>query len=239
MHHQETARRIGKEGTDDRCPGIKEGNDIGRPAIAEMDPDHLGRGAKEKTPLPEIIVLRDNAKAMRPRVFPNDRVIRTSEANIADVDPSRERDRDQTREVRAQVLIEEERGHASGLRSRIGHQTALPIGRERERRPDILALQIREVGEDLVFGHSSGQIVEDVVHGDAKAADAGLATPLSRFNGDPTAIVHDSDYRTPSWETRARRARYTRSREPSCLWPAARQEAAEGYRWRREREACA
>lgn len=94
VHHQETAGRIGEEGSDDHGPGLKEGDDIGRPTIAEMDPDHLGRGATQKTPLPEIVVLGDDTEAMSLRVFPNDRVVRTSEADVADMDPSREHDRD-------------------------------------------------------------------------------------------------------------------------------------------------
>lgn len=87
VHHQETAGRIGKEGADDCCPHLKKGDDVSRPTIAEMDPDHLGRSAIQKTPLPEIVVLGDDTEVMGPGVFPNDRVVRASEAHVADMDP--------------------------------------------------------------------------------------------------------------------------------------------------------
>lgn len=48
----------------------------------------------------------------------------------------------------------------------------LPLGRERQRGADVLSLQIREVVEDLVLAHPSGDVLEDVVDGSAEATNA-------------------------------------------------------------------
>ena len=83
LHHQETARRIGEEGGDDGDPGIEGGDHIGGPTVAEVDQDHLGRGAIQKAPLPEIVVLGDDTESMRSCAVPDGGVVRASEDHLS------------------------------------------------------------------------------------------------------------------------------------------------------------
>jgi hypothetical protein len=48
------------------------------------------------------------------------------------------------------------------------------LARPTPRRANVLALEIREVTEDLVFTHPAGETPEDVADGDPHAADARL-----------------------------------------------------------------
>ncbi len=40
------------------------------------------------------------------------------------------------------------------------------------------------------MAHPAGQILQDIVDSDAKPADAGLTTALSRFQGNDLGVVH-------------------------------------------------
>ena len=64
---------------------------------------------------------------------------------------------------------------ASGeLRRRVGDQPTFAVCRERERSPDVLALKIGKIGEDLVLAHASSEVIQDVVDSNAKTPDAGF-----------------------------------------------------------------
>ncbi len=48
-----------------------------------------------------------------------------------------------------------------------------------------------EVRENFGFGHSGGQVIEDIGHGDPHPPDAGLPAPLARLDGDDLVVVHN------------------------------------------------
>ena len=64
------------------------------------------------------------------------------------------------------------------------------VCRERERSPDVLALKIGKIGEDLVLAHASSEVIQDVVDSNAKTPDAGFSAPLSRLYRNSLAVVH-------------------------------------------------
>ena len=61
---------------------------------------------------------------------------------------------------------------------------------ECEAGPDVFARQVREVPEQVFFGHAGRQVVEHVGYRDAQATDAGLATTLSGLDRDPVEVRH-------------------------------------------------
>ena len=84
---------------------------------------------------------------------------------------------------------------AAGCLTRRADEAALPVRREGEGRPDVLALEVREVGQDFVLAHPAGEVVEDVVDSDPEAANARLAAALPRLDGDSVAVVHEVETR--------------------------------------------
>ena len=84
---------------------------------------------------------------------------------------------------------DESRGVASG--GRCGEDGMV----DRCRRVDqaganVLALEVREVPENLVGGGAAGEHFEDVGHADAQAADARPAAALTRVDGDALRVAH-------------------------------------------------
>src|SRR5258708_1355450 len=55
-------------------------------------------------------------------------------------------------------------------------------GEEFVHRLEVFLLQIREVSQDLILGHSGCQVRCEVVDREAQAANAGLATHFARFD---------------------------------------------------------
>ena len=56
----------------------------------------------------------------------------------------------------------------------------------------MLLFQIGKVGEDLLLAHATGQVLQNIRHGDACADDAGLAAAHARGTGDQIpAGAHD------------------------------------------------
>src|SRR6056297_3320321 len=76
------------------------------------------------------------------------------------------------------------------LCGRYRHQLAFPLRRKGESGPDVPDFQVREVSQDLLLRHAGCQVAKHVRHRDAKAADAGLPTPLPRLDRDPLLVVH-------------------------------------------------
>src|SRR5258706_11028681 len=77
---------------------------------------------------------------------------------------------------------------ASSRRDR--SEPSFTIGGERETCLDVLARQIRKVGEDLFDRHPRSEVTQQVGYGDPHSADARLAATLARFDGDDLAVVH-------------------------------------------------
>jgi len=67
--------------------------------------------------------------------------------------------------------------------------------------------EVREVRDDLRFGHARGQIAQDVAHCDAGAADAGLAEANGGIEADPVEEAH-----TPTLRCQHRRVNFKRHR---------------------------
>ena len=53
----------------------------------------------------------------------------------------------------------------------------------------ILGRKIGKIAEQLLRGHPGGEVLEHLVHRDAQAANARLAAPLARLDGNEVAIV--------------------------------------------------
>jgi len=68
-----------------------------------------------------------------------------------------------------------DRPRSGGLHDVQGAQAPFTFGRKCEHRLNVMPLQLREVREELLLGHATGQVLEDVRHGDAGADDARLA----------------------------------------------------------------
>lgn len=84
------------------------------------------------------------------------------------------------REVRTQVLVEEEAGHRAPSGGWRVSKAALARGGECQGGSDVIRLQIGEIGQDLRLGHPTGEVLQDVSDGDARAPDAGLPAPDPR-----------------------------------------------------------
>ena len=80
--------------------------------------------------------------------------------------------------------------HRGASPGRKRNEPSLPLCRERQRCPDVFALQIREVLEDLRFRHPGRQVLKDIVHRDPEPTNARLAAPLFRLKGDAIQMVH-------------------------------------------------
>ena len=80
--------------------------DIGRPAVPEMDPDHLRRRPAQKTPLAIVVVLRDDRVARRGCVLLDRFVVGRLEAEVTHVRRVRVEIGESTDEARREVLVE-------------------------------------------------------------------------------------------------------------------------------------
>jgi hypothetical protein len=55
---------------------------------------------------------------------------------------------------------------------------------------DVLLGEKRKFAQDIGATHPAGQIVQNVVDGDAQAPDAGLSAALAGINGDDVGVLH-------------------------------------------------
>ena len=101
------------------------------------------------------------------------------------MDAVRKISRDKIRHPRAEVFIEKAASPGSP-----GCELAFPGGREFKGGPDIFPRQSREVPQDIVLRHPASQILEDVVHGDARALDARFAAADGGVNDDAILVGH-------------------------------------------------
>src|SRR5688500_9443260 len=77
----------------------------------------------------------------------------------------------------------------SCARCRLGGRTrseaALPIGSDGQAGASVLALEVGEVAEDLILGHAAGEVIKDIVDGDAQTADAQPPAAFAGLHRDP------------------------------------------------------
>ena len=88
--------------------------------------------------------------------------------------------------ARRRVAVVHPRGFSSGLE----HDAIGPAGSVKQRGFDVIGLQIREVGQNFLGLGAIGQHFENVLHADAKAANAGASAALARFHRDAFHQLH-------------------------------------------------
>src|SRR5689334_17072971 len=81
-------------------------------------------------------------------------------------------------------------GRRCALRGGNAHEPALAVSREGQARADVLAGQLRKVGEDLGLTHPAGEVGQDVPDGEPGASDARLAEADLGVDDDAGAVVH-------------------------------------------------
>lgn len=84
--------------------------------------------------------------------------------------------------------------------------SVLPFGGESEAGLQILGGEIGKVGEDFLFGHATGEIVENIIDSDAKPADARFTAALVCLDCDAVLVVHGKQG-ARRWEDRQVRVR--------------------------------
>lgn len=77
-----------------------------------------------------------------------------------------------------------------GVSRRKRSQAAFAISGEGETRPDIGGVEVREVLQNLGFGHAGCQVVEDIVDRYPESADTGLAFHFVAFYRNDVTVVH-------------------------------------------------
>lgn len=65
-----------------------------------------------------------------------------------------------------------------------------PIGGISQAGANIIYSEIRKFLQDFFLRHSGGQIFEHIIYSNPHAANARLASPLTRFDGDDVLIIH-------------------------------------------------
>ena len=81
-------------------------------------------------------------------------------------------------------------GQTGDAESPSGGDLALAIRSIRKDCEDVVRGEGREIGYDLLDGHTRRQIGQHIVHGDSQSADDRFAPALARLDGDDASIVH-------------------------------------------------
>jgi len=63
---------------------------------------------------------------------------------------------------------------------------------ERKTGPNVLASKLGEIRENLILGHSTGEVAENVSDGDTRALYAGLSEANRRIGNDAIRGTHES-----------------------------------------------
>jgi len=109
--------------------GGDELSDLLRGAVANAEPDDLGRLTVEQTALLEVGILGDDGEAVGTRIIPNLLVGKPQRTTFADVRAAGEKRREQAGQLRREVLVKQQlyAGRRSGdgrgrrrRRSRLG-----------------------------------------------------------------------------------------------------------------------
>src|SRR6266849_1753315 len=74
--------------------------------------------------------------------------------------------------------------------SRYGEKSPLTVRGEGDACLEIVAGEVREIFEDLIFGHVGGQILQHLIDSNAQAANTRLSAALVWVNGDVILIIH-------------------------------------------------
>src|SRR5471032_2029486 len=77
-----------------------------------------------------------------------------------------------------------------GSTSGDAHHTAFALRRIGQTSADIIARQLRKIGQDLLLAHTRRQIVEDIADRDARSPHARLAEADRWVDDNSLAIVH-------------------------------------------------
>jgi hypothetical protein len=85
--------------------------------------------------------------------------------------------------IEIEEVVQDESGGSRGRPRQLG-------GGVRQAGPDVLRGQLGEVGEQLIDGHPTGEVLQHVPDGDSHPADARLAAPFARLDGDQVCVVH-------------------------------------------------
>lgn len=98
--------------------------------------------------------------------------------------------RQNARQERAQILIEQQLHSPKELSCR---QAPFAGGGKGQRGPQVLRAQRRELVEQLDFSHAASQVIQHIIHGDARTDEAWLPVADGRVDGDVLVKVHDSE----------------------------------------------
>jgi hypothetical protein len=185
---------IGTECNDIRYATAENRLQVGSAAVTYADPDNLRRRTVKKTQLPEVVVFRDDRESLYRGVPPNGLIIATCMPDIPNVCGAGVQFDNPAYQPRRDVLIEQElQGTPAGRR--LGRRTgepALPVRSKRQCSPYVRALEIREIGEYLGLGHTTREVIENVIDRDPQATNTRFAAPFARLDRDPVAIIHRS-----------------------------------------------
>ena len=154
---------------------------LGR-AVSQMQPNHFRRVAQEEAAVAEVRVFGNDREAVRLCVIPNHHVIRFVQAEKEDMDRVREEIHQPPNQVRRQIVVKKQL-HAPGLGS------FLERGGVSEASLDVLAGQIRKVAKDFLHAHAGRKVLQNILHRDPHASNAGVTAALARLDGDVLSIV--------------------------------------------------
>jgi len=165
--------------------------DIGRRAVAEADPDDLWRRALQEAEALKVLVLGHENKSVSRRVCPDGAV--GAAANPTPVTCTEPGYRSARTPTKLLARFSSRRSLGSG--SGDAEDPALAFRGERKTGTDVVARQLREIGEDVGLAHARRQVRQDVPDGDAGPADARLPEANLRVDRDPAPVIHAQDRR--------------------------------------------
>jgi hypothetical protein len=70
------------------------------------------------------------------------------------------------------------------------HHPTFALGGKRQTGPNVVARQLREIGEKLLLAHSGGKVREHVSHGDARTPHAWFSEANFGVYDDPILVIH-------------------------------------------------
>lgn len=177
--------------------GSKQPRDVSNGAVADPHPDHSWRWAAENAESVEVAVLRDQNETFRRRASPDCVIASASKAEIDNVRRVWIQVGKVADQARREMPVEEDPQHSRGwpaaarLRCRNAGEPTLPVRGEGETSANVVARELREVGDDLIHAHPAREVREDVAHGDARTPHDGLPERDFGVDDDAVTIVHE------------------------------------------------
>jgi len=80
----------------------------------------------------------------------------------------------------------------------VAEQTSLALSGELQASPNVISLELRELREDLLFGHAAGKILQYVLYRDPGIANTRLPTSPARIDYDAFKQIHLNTLPLPS-----------------------------------------